>query len=299
MGKLKARKPEVKEIKRVKMLLYGKEKVGKSFFSQGFPGVYYIDTEAGAVREQYQKKLLDSGGVYFGREEGSLDFKTVIEEVISLATEKHNFKTLVIDSFTKLYNTARAIAEEEFNMPINNFSADKKVANRPTKKLLLWIDKLDMNVILICHSLEKWEGEGQNRKVIGTTFDGWEKFNYELDLLIEAIKTGSHRKFMVKASRISQMPEGLLGDLEYLSFANAFGSEKLTKEQDVYIRATPEQVGVVQDINKKHDVSEKSQKEWLQKVGVEEWVEAPSESVQKYIDYYKQKDKQNAECQLG
>jgi hypothetical protein len=290
MNKLRAVKPEVKEIDRTKMVLYGREKVGKTTFALTFPSVYYMDTEGGAVREQYQEQLIKSGGAYFGQSQGSLDFKTVLEEVVTLATEKHNFKTLVIDSFSKLYNTARAIAEEDSKIG-SAFGADKREANRPTRQLIRWLDKLDMNVILICHRLDKWEGTGADRKVIGSTFDGFDKLAYELDLIIEAVKINEGRKFLVKASRISQMPEGLIGDLNFSVFSKSFGEAKLIKEQIVYTAATPEQVGQVQEINKKHNVSEDAQKKWLQKLNAEDWSEAPADSVQKYIDFYNQKEK--------
>lgn len=285
---LRAIKPAVKEISRTKMLLYGREKVGKTTFSLGFPGVYYIDTEAGAVREQYQKQLLDSGGIYFGQEQGSLDFKTVLEEVVALATEKHEYKTLVIDSFSKLYNTARAIAEEDSKIG-SAFGADKKEANKPTRQLIRWLDKLDMNVILICHRLDKWEGTGNDRKITGSTFDGYDKLAYELDLLVEAARVGQDRKFIIKASRISQMPEGTIGDLEFKAFADIYGIEKISKDQKPFVAATPEQVGLVQEIIKKHNISEDACKKWLQKVNAEDWSEAPKESIQKFIDFYNQK----------
>ena len=290
MGKLKAVNPEVKEINRTKMVLYGREKVGKTTFALTFPNVYYMDTEGGAVREQYQEALIKSGGAYFGQAQGSLDFKTVLEEIVTLATEKHEYKTLVIDSFSKLYNTARAIAEEDSKIG-SAFGADKREANRPTRQLIRWLDKLDMNVILICHRLDKWEGTGADRKVVGSTFDGFDKMAYELDLLIEAVKINSDRKFMVKASRIQQMPEGLIADLNFKVFSDAFGASKLVKDQTVFTAASPEQVGIVQQIIKNNNISEEAQKKWLQKVNAEDWSEAPAESVQKFINHYSQKEK--------
>jgi hypothetical protein len=284
MSKLRAVKPEVKTIERVKALLYGKGKVGKSTFALGFPNVYYIDTEAGAIREQYQQKLLDSGGVYFGRDKGSLDFPTVIEEIIVLATEKHNYKTLVIDSFTKLYNTVRAIAEDDPHIG-SAFSADKKEANKPSRQLIRWLDKLDMNVILICHQLPKWK----DGKEVGSTFDGYDKLEYELDLILEAVKLNGARKFICKGSRITTMPEGTVGDLDFKSFANVFGIEKINKEQTPFLPATPEQVGLVQEIIKKHSISDELIKKWLQKANAEDWSEAPKDSVGKFIDFYNAK----------
>src|SRR5689334_16532920 len=129
---LRAKKPEVVKVAKPKFLISGKSGVGKTWFALEFPGVYYIDTEGGAVREQYREKLIKSGGVYMGKDEGSQDFQTVIEEIKALATTKHEYKTLVIDSFSHLYNLAAAIAEEKIG---NEFGRDKKEANRPTRQL--------------------------------------------------------------------------------------------------------------------------------------------------------------------
>lgn len=78
---LKAIKPKLVKPKRPKTIIFGREKVGKSLFAAGFPNTYYIDTEAGATRDQYQKALEASGGMYFGQEQGALDFKTVLNEI--------------------------------------------------------------------------------------------------------------------------------------------------------------------------------------------------------------------------
>ncbi len=78
---LKAKQPiEVKATK-PKFMISGESGVGKTFFALEFPRPYLMDTEGGATRQQYQDKLKKSGGVYFGKEEGSQDFKAVIDEI--------------------------------------------------------------------------------------------------------------------------------------------------------------------------------------------------------------------------
>src|SRR5258707_13993597 len=86
--------------KRLKALFYGNAGVGKTTASINFPRPYLIDTEKGAVNDQYTKTLEDRGGAIFQ----CLDFDEVIVEIKSLITEKHGFKTLVIDPMTTLYN---------------------------------------------------------------------------------------------------------------------------------------------------------------------------------------------------
>ncbi len=103
-SKLGAVDPKAAEPSRPKITVFGKPKVGKTWGALDFPSVYYIDTEAGADLAHYTDKLKKSGGMYFGREQGSQDFATVIEQVKALATEKHPYKTLVIDSLSKIYN---------------------------------------------------------------------------------------------------------------------------------------------------------------------------------------------------
>ena len=100
---LKAKQPEAVKVSKPKFLISGESGVGKTFFALDFPKPYLIDTESGATRPQYQEKLKKSKGVYFGKDEGSQDFNIVIEEIKELAKTKHEYKTLIIDSFSYLY----------------------------------------------------------------------------------------------------------------------------------------------------------------------------------------------------
>ena len=99
---LKAQKPVEQTTGKAKICVFGKSGIGKTWFSLDFPLVYYFDTESGADKAHYQKKLADSGGVYFGVREGSLDFPTVIAELKELANGGHPYKTVAIGSITKL-----------------------------------------------------------------------------------------------------------------------------------------------------------------------------------------------------
>lgn len=93
--------------------------------SLDFPNVSYIDTEGGADLKHYTDKLKASGGRYFGPDPGSLDFNEVINQLQALATERHPYKTVVIDSFTKLFNLEVAHNAERLGEK-NAFGADKK-----------------------------------------------------------------------------------------------------------------------------------------------------------------------------
>ena len=90
MSKLisKAIKPKSANASKPKILIFGKSGVGKTWASLDFPNTFYIDTEGGANLEHYTDKLAKSGGMYFGVEQGSRDFATVVELVKELATTK-------------------------------------------------------------------------------------------------------------------------------------------------------------------------------------------------------------------
>ena len=112
MSKLKAKAPELVVPGKTKALLFGAAGVGKTWFTLGFPVPYYIDTEGGADLKHYQERLKAAGGAYLGPDEGSLDYDVVLDQMQALATEKHPYKTLIIDSITKIFQTAIANEQE-------------------------------------------------------------------------------------------------------------------------------------------------------------------------------------------
>lgn len=241
-SKLKAVSPTLIEPSHPKILIYGAPEAGKTYGSLGFPNAYYFDCEGGAVRDQYKKKLIASGGVYFGEDQGSKDFATVVNEIKTLATEEHPYKTLVIDSISKLHGTSVAREEERLGDK-DGFGASKKPAISLTRQLISWIDKVDMNVILIAHEKAVWGKDSKgNMTQIGTTFDAWEKLAYELDLCFQVIKTGDSRKAYVKKSRLTEFPSGESFDWSYAEFANRYGKKILETEAKPVVLATVEQL---------------------------------------------------------
>jgi len=284
---LKAVKPEVIAEGHAKMLLSGKSGVGKTFFALDWPTPYYIDSEGGAIRPEYRKKLAASGGVYFGKEQGSQDFGAVINELTTLATTKHDFKTLILDSFSALYLRAAALAEEKVG---SDFGKDKKEANRPTRQLMRWIDTIKMNVLLICHTKDKWERRrGAELSYAGTTFDGYDKLEYILDLWIELEKEGRNRTFLVKKSRIASLPQDDRFPLDFKKFAEIYGREKIESESTPIVMASPEQVARVKHLLEVVKINQSDVDSWLSKADVDDWSEMTSETIGKCISFIEKK----------
>src|SRR2546428_5355434 len=94
---LRARKPEAVS-KRVKLFMFGPAGVGKTAAAIQFPNSYIIDGERGT--ENYDKLITASGSVVFQ----TTDINEVLAEVKALLTVKHDFRTLVIDPITPIFN---------------------------------------------------------------------------------------------------------------------------------------------------------------------------------------------------
>jgi hypothetical protein len=266
-SRLKAKTPDEGLITKPKVLIFGPPGTGKTWTSLDFPAVYYIDTEGGASLPQYQRKLKAAGGVYFGREDGSGDFGSVIAEVQALATEKHPYLTLVIDSFSKLYLSAAAVAEVTVG---NDFGKDKKEAQKPTRRLLSWIDRLDMNVVLVCHAKEKWVRSGKELVSEGQTYDGWDKMEYDLHLCLEVCRDGSAA---VHKTRLDGFKRGDRFPWKFSEFERRAGSAVMLRPPAVVELATPEQVAHVKKLLQTVRVADDWEEKVLQKANAASWAE--------------------------
>lgn len=284
MSKLKAVGPKAAKPSKPKILIYGKPGVGKTWASLEFPSVYYIDTEGGADLEHYTDKLKASGGVYLGPDQGSVDMETIIDQVQALATEKHPYKTLVIDSISKVFNNEVAKEAERLGDK-NAFGADKRPAIAMMRRLVRWLQRLDMNVILIAHEKAEWN----NGEQIGATFDCWEKLEYELHLCLNITKTGPQRKARVRKSRLVEFEEGSVFDWSFDNFADKYGRDVINQEAQQVELATS---GQLKELRHLLDVV-KLPDDWaakcLKKNNVDSFEEIETSVMQVIIDHLKSK----------
>jgi hypothetical protein len=282
-SKLLAVTPEEVSPKKPKVLIFGPAGVGKTWSSLDFPSVYYIDTEGGADLSHYREKLRAAGGMYFGPDQGSLDFDTVISQIEALATEQHHYKTVVIDSVTKLFNTA-IIAEQERLGDKDAFGASKKGPIKQMARLLRWLNRADMNAIVIAHQKDQWGKDDKgNREVIGMTFDAYEKIEYDLHLVLRIGKLGagtnSKRYAQIGKSRLTGFPEGERFDWSYASFAERYGKDVIEAEAVPVVLASPEQVAEVNRLLAVVKLPDGTVEKWLTKASVESFEEMSTETI--------------------
>lgn len=282
--KLLAKSPKAAEPSKPKILIFGKPGVGKTWTSLDFPNCYYIDTEGGADLGHYTDKLEKSGGVYMGPSEGALDFDTVIGQVKALATEEHNFKTLIVDSISKLFNQ-KVSQEAERLGEKNGFGADKKPAIAHMRQLVSWVTKLDMNVIFIAHEKATWIDDKQGPP----TFDCWDKLEYELHLSLQIQKKGPNRVAFIRKSRLQGFQDATTFPWAYGEFAERYGKDILEKKAVSVKIANAEEVVEVKRLLELIKISEDDIQKWFTKAGVTTWDEMSEEQIKKVITFLKGK----------
>lgn len=275
---LKAKKPAMIE-SRLKALFYGNAGVGKTMASIQFPRPYIIDTEGSTNKPQYVKAIDNVDGAVLM----TVDFDEMVNEVRELLTTKHEYKTLVIDSLTLLYNDLLEKAERKVG---TEFGRHYGEANKRMKQLLNLLFRLDMNVIITSHSKNEY---GANLAVLGQTFDCYKKLDYLFDLVFEIQKRGSSRVGIVKKSRIEEFPDGETIPFCYDEIARRYGKEVLERDAIAQELATREQIKEIHRLIELLKVPEETYQKWLDKSNSDKWSDMPESAIQKCIDYLKKR----------
>jgi hypothetical protein len=271
---LRARKPEA-VTKRLKLFMFGPAGVGKTTAAIQFPNSYVIDCERGS--ENYDKLITESGSAVFQ----TTDIQEVIAEVKSLLTERHDYRTLVIDPITPIYNDLLDKCETQVG---SDFGRHYGAANKTMKRLANLIMSLDMNVVVTAHAKPEY---GQNLAKIGYTFDGWKQLDYWFDLVVELGKRGKKRFAKVVKTRLDSFPDEDVFEWSYDAIKRRYDVNVLEKEASQVRLASPEQVKEIKDLLGIVRLPEGTVDKWFAKAGVDLWEDMPAEVVQKCIEYVK------------
>jgi hypothetical protein len=289
MSKLLFKDPSEAEPTKPKMVLYGPPGVGKTMFTLSFPNVAYFSPEPGATRKHYVEKLRSNGGgMYLGPEDGSTDFEVLISQAKALATERHKFKTLAVDSISEIFNLAVAKEAERLGDK-NAFGADKKPAIAYMRRFVQAIARLDMNVILVAHEKAEWGEVNGQRAEIGKVPDCWDKLLYSLDLAFQAQKTGPGRYLIVKKSRLAGFPEGERFKLDFEEFSQRYGKDIVEKPAAPIQLASPEQTAEIKRLIDLLKVEQAVIDKWLEKANAETIEEFPAEYAGKITELLNKK----------
>jgi hypothetical protein len=277
---LRAKKPELIE-KRLKAFFYGPAGVGKTTAAIQFPKPYLIDCEKGAENDQYMKLLEQAGGAIFQ----TTDFDELISEIKSLLTEEHEYKTLVIDPLTTVYNDLLDKAEAKVG---SEFGRHYGEANKRMRHLIKLLMRLDMNVIITSHAKNEY---GDNLKVLGQTFDCYKKLDYLFDLVFEIQKRGKERIGVVRKSRIETFGDGEQFPFNYDTIAEKYGRHILERGAKKEVLASAEQVAEIKRLIELLKIPEDEYQKWLDKASAEAFDEMQDEQIAKCINFLQNKIK--------
>lgn len=278
---LRGKKPTTVE-KRLKCLFYGPAGSGKTTAAIQFPRPYLIDTERGAENDQYVKLVEDQGGAYLF----TTDPDDLIAEIRALMSEEHEYRTVIIDPLTVIYNNLLDAGIEERG---EEFGRYKIPADRKIKQLLELLLRLDMNVIITSHAKPKWvrskDANGKDTAVQeGNTFDCYGRLDYLFDLVFEVMVRGRERVGAVRKTRCEGFPEGDIFPFSYEEIATRYGREVLERDAHAVALATPEQARQLIDLADGSDLVAKL----LKKYSAADLTEVPAEHVQRGIDHFTQ-----------
>ena len=284
---LRGKKPETIE-KRFKAFFYGQPGVGKTFAAIQFPKPYLIDTERGAEQEQYTEMLSSKGGVIFQ----TVEFKDLITEIKALLTEQHEYKTLIIDPITTIYNNL--VAHYNNIMPEQQTKTNKHymAANKDFQYLInMLLFKLDMNVIMTAHGKDEFSLNGSG----GTTFDGYKKLPFMFDLTVEIKHQAGKRIGYVYKTRLKEFEQHSTFDFSYEEIEKRYGKEKIDKESAPLVLATAEQIKRFSELCAQLRYSHNMLISRLEKQNVRSIDELESSVIQTWIDALENKVKPKEE----
>jgi hypothetical protein len=215
---LRGKKP-VEKKPRLKALLYGAAGAGKSTAAIQMPRPYIIDCEDGVAH--YGKIIEAKGGAVFATN----SLEEIITEVRSLLTEKHDYRTLIIDPFNAAYDTELEIGEKKVGA---DFGRHYGHAGKVAKRLYHLLTELDLNVIVTAHQKNEY---GDNMKITGQTFEGWKKLDYLFDVVFHLERTKDGKRIAtVKKTRLEEFPDQSRFEWSYDELARRYGQAKLERE---------------------------------------------------------------------
>jgi RecA/RadA recombinase len=275
---LRGKKPEEVE-KRLKALFYGEAGSGKTFASIQFPKPYIIDTERGSENTQYIKMLNKKGGAIFQ----SSDFNEVVAEIIALLSEDHEYKTLIIDPITTIYDNLLDTAAKEVG---TDFGRHYGEANKKMKHIINLLLRLDMNVIITAHSKNQY---GKDLAIIGQTFDGYKKLDYLFDLVMQIQRIGGKRIAFVKKSRVETIKEDDNFEFSYSTLSDLYGKDIIEKKSTSKVLASNDDVKELLNLIEVMKVPDNVIDKWLSKSKSSNFNEMEKSCIENCIKYLKDK----------
>lgn len=263
---------------RLKLFMYGEPGVGKTMASIQFPNSYIIDSERGT--DHYASIIRASGSVVLHTK----SHNELVDQLRALVSEKHDYRTLVIDPITTIYSELLDEAEQKVgDQNARHFGE----AHKHMKRIANLLTALDMNIVVTAHAKPEY---GPNLMKMGMTFDGWRRLPYLFDVVVQLVREGrgerARRMARVEKSRIPSFPDGDYFEWSYDAVTQRYEAATLERKPEAVALAEPEQVRRVRQLLAQLSpdrVETLKIDRWFSKAGVTEWQDMPAEVIEKCV----------------
>jgi len=215
---------------RLKMYIYGDTGTGKTVTSLHFPSPAIIDTERGS--EHYGDKFT------FQRLD-TAEPSRINQALDELLKDPADFKTLIIDSFSNIWDKIQDIQLSRMKVKTGNPNyviqpIDYKTMNAEVRGIVHKLLALDLNIIVTAKSKLLYSTDkSEFMQVIGTQPDGPKGLPYMFDTVLELVKDDEGvRKAITHKDRTNSLPPDF--EFNYQEMVKHLGIDGLEREPVVF-----------------------------------------------------------------
>lgn len=287
----KAKTPEPKN-KRVKMMVFSAPALGKTTAAINWPKSVIIDMEHGT--DNYHETIIKQGSIVLH----TTNPDEVRDEIKTLLTEKHDYRTICIDPVTILYQAIQEkwtrifskYADTEKATELQDFGfrywAKVKSDYKAIMRMLL---ACDMNVILTAHQKDVY---GEGMKKVGFGSDSMKGDEHIFDYVFQLVMDSKGRRTAITKKERAEVGKNKFPsefEWSYPNFQIYYGKDNLERESTPVPLATQEQVAEVKRLLGFVKVEETWEADVLTKADVDEWSELTQVKIEKCIDFLNKK----------
>lgn len=233
--------------KRLKIFLYGPYGTKKTRTALSFPVPAVIDTEGSSeiYSDEFTFDVLPTS-----------DPDSILNAVNWLLTNKHKYRTLVIDPITIWYDALQKKWHDIFMAKLKSSKGfkgefyqlqpgDWRFIKADTKLLFRKLLMLDMNIVITAREKALYS-DNEFMKKIGQTFDGEKNMAYEFDTVLRLYTEGNKFMACAEKDRNNKFKTDVPFELSYEAIENAFGKELLNREAEQIQLITDDQKSKMQ-----------------------------------------------------
>lgn len=287
----KAKTPELNK-KRVKMMVFSSPGLGKTTAAINWPKSVIIDMEHGT--DNYHETIIKQGSVVLH----TTNPEEVKDEIKTLLTEKHDYRTIVIDPVTILYQAIQekwtrifskyADTEKATELQDFGFRYWAKVKS-DYKSIMRMLLACDMNVILTAHQKDLY-GEGMKR--VGFASDSMKGDEHIFDYVFQLVMDSKGRRTAITKKERSEVGKNKFPtefEWSYPNFQIYYGKDALEREATPIPLATPDQISEIKRLLGIVKVDETWETDCLTKADVDKWEEMTADKTEACIKFLTQK----------